>query len=162
MVAQKEIRTAAAANQFALRHTPWKTDRKAEEEQPDIGAPASEALPTQRSVNPLRSDPWVIKTVNIGGYRIRLQERRRSNQMQIKFGEGRPEDEPSASVLNLVTSPKGSASAKLFNWNSKDQAWAMRIARRDHATSRRLAEQIFTEVVKLVTSEKGTEVGQVR
>jgi hypothetical protein len=104
-------------------------------------------------------DPWVIQTMNLDGYKVRLQQSRKYNQMQIKFGEGRTEERPSDQILDFVKAPDGPEGVK-FHWNNEDRAWGMRIDTNATATSRQAAEEVFQEVVKRIAQERG--VGRSR
>ncbi len=118
-----------------------------------------------------RANPFPIKTTNLGGQRITLQERRpdgQSWQMQIKFGEGAKDDMPSDAVRDLIKSHRLQVETKegvtkevqLFHWNDDDRAWGMRIDFKAPATSRQKAEEVYKEVVQLVAQERG--VGRER
>jgi hypothetical protein len=100
-------------------------------------------------------DPFVIKTVDLDGYKVRLQQSRRSTQVQIKLGDGGPEDQPSERVRAILTVPEGPHGNRLFNYNSKDNAWAMRLSKHDRASSYHKAERVFADVVKIIASERG-------
>src|SRR5258708_32465650 len=53
--------------------------------------------PEQRAIR----DPFPIKTVDLGGYKLRLQHSRKNNQIQIKFGEGKSEDRPPTEIRDF-------------------------------------------------------------
>lgn len=107
------------------------------------------------NINQQLKDPFVIKLIDFDGYRVRLQQSRRSNQMQIKFGDGAPEDQPPEKILQLITTPDGPHGRKLFHWNSKDRAWSTRIVTAMRSETRWRVEQIFDEVVRSVAEGKG-------
>lgn len=117
------------------------------------------------------SNPFPRETVNLDGYKIRLQESRGGEQgwqAQIKFGEGGENDKPSAEVLDYLKSRKVTVTTKdgetrdiqQFRWNRQDAAWGMRIDFNEPAASRKTAEQVFEKVVEMVARERG--VGRER
>lgn len=154
-----------------------------ENQQP--GTPQQEAEQPQRQ---WRVNPFPIKTVNLGGYKVQLQESRpehrpnekyESWEMQIKFGSGSKDDMPPEIVLDYIKSHKLDVETKdgrktqvqLFNWNDKDRAWGMEIpfAKAEDGkapdyskanASRAKAAEVFSEAVKLVAHERG--VGRQR
>ena len=113
-----------------------------------------------------RVDPFPVKTVNLDGYKLQLQESRNSDagwQMQIKFGAGSRDDMPSDAVREFIKSQRLAVTTRageekqvqMFHWNDSDRAWGMRIDFNAPATSRQKAERVFKEVVELVAQERG-------
>jgi hypothetical protein len=45
-------------------------------------------LEAEAPVKPLLADPFPLKTVNLGGYKVHLQQSRQAGEMQIRFGDG--------------------------------------------------------------------------
>ncbi|MGO9468053.1 MAG: hypothetical protein ACLQVF_28300 [Isosphaeraceae bacterium] len=130
-----------------------------------------------------RANPFPVKTVNLDGYKIQLQEsrpvrdegasqeadasgdkapERKHWEMQIKFGSGSKDDMPSGEVLDFIKSQRLNVTTKageekqvqLFHWNKQDQAWGMEIAFNEPATSREKARRVFNEVVEMVAQER--------
>ena len=125
-----------------------------------------------------RANPYPVKTVNLDGYRVQLQESRPEKesrvekdkpsrderwQMEIKFGDGGKQDEPSPAVLDFikshtktVTTREGKETqVKLFHWNERDRAWGMEIEYGNGAVSREKAREVFDGVVERVREERG-------
>ena len=100
------------------------------------------------------ADPFPIKTVNLDGFKVQLQENRQSRQMQIKFGDGSLKDKPSDEIREFVKAPDGPDGIK-FHWKDEDRAWGTRINAEAPAASRQKAAQVFDEVVKRVAEERG-------
>jgi hypothetical protein len=144
-------------------------------EPPQIGSERPIDEPATRQ---WRANPYPVKTVNLDGYRVQLQESRPEKesradpdkpsrderwQMQIKFGDGSKQDEPSAAVLDLikshtktVTTREGKETqVKLFHWNERDRAWGVEIEFGNGAVSREKAREVFDAVVELVAQERG-------
>ena len=140
-----------------------------------LDAPDAEAPARQ-----WRANPWPVKTANLGGYKIVLQESRPEKQarepgddavrnepwsMQIKFGDGSKDDMPSGAVLDYIKSHTKTVTTKegeefevsLLRWNHSDQAWAMPIDFDAPRTSRLKAEQVFADVVDMIAAERGIE-----
>src|SRR5262245_31877590 len=66
-------------------------------DQPDGDAPARQYRP----------NPFPIRTTNLDGYKVRLQESRPEGQpwqMQIKFGDGGLDNRPSDAVIEFIKS----------------------------------------------------------
>ena len=61
------------------------------------------AEPPQRRLLP---DPFPIKTVNVDGHKVQLQQKRQANQMEIKFGDGSKKGKPSDAVRDFIKSQK--------------------------------------------------------
>jgi hypothetical protein len=142
-------------------------------------APAlAELTQPEQPARQWRTNPYPIKTVNLDGYKVQLQESRPNRedradkekllrddrwQMQIKFGEGTKQDEPSAAVREFikshvkpVTTREGKETqVQLFHWNERDRAWGMEIDFKAPATSRQKAEEVYKDVVNLVAQERG-------
>jgi hypothetical protein len=94
-------------------------------------------------------DPFEI-AVDVAA-RIRLFESRRDSQVAIKFGEGRPEDKPSQSVIDKMKEAG-------FRWNRTDKIWTHPITP-DSAMSVRIeAERLYQEIRGMVRQEKGIEL----
>lgn len=113
-----------------------------------------------------RADPFTLKTVNLEGYKVQLQESRKSDagwQMQIKFGSGSRDDMPSDAVLDFIKSQKLAVTTRageekevqMFHWNDNDRAWGMKIDYDAPATSREKAYRVFNEAVELAAEERG-------
>jgi hypothetical protein len=125
-----------------------------------------------------RTNPYPVKTVNLEGYRVQLQESRPDKesrvdpekpsrderwQMQIKFGSGEKQDEPSAEVLDFIKSQTKTVTTRegqetqvqLFHWNKRDQAWGTEIEYGNGAAAREKAREVFDGVVELVAKERG-------
>jgi hypothetical protein len=125
-----------------------------------------------------RANSFPIKTVNLDGYKVQLQESRPEKesradkdkptrderwQMQIKFGNGSKDDMPPEAVIEFIKSQKKAVTTKegketevqLFHWNKRDQAWGMEIDYNARLTSRLKAEDVFREVVGMVAEERG-------
>ena len=149
-----------------------KTQEGAQSDPVQEAAPSEDAAPpmddmpsAERPPRQFRANPFPIKTVNLEGYKVRLQESRPAGQpwqMQIKFGDGSREQMPSDEVRDFIKSHKitietmeGSKEVNLFRWNGEERAWAMRIEFNAPATSRLKAEGVFKEAVKRVAEERG-------
>ncbi len=125
-----------------------------------------------------RANPYPVKTVNVDGYKVQLQESRPDKesrvdqdkptrderwQMQIKFGSGDKQDEPSPEVLDFIKSHTKTVTTKegqetqvqLFHWNKRDQAWGMEIEFGNGAAAREKAREVFDGVVELIREERG-------
>jgi len=159
-------RNQAAAEAVQITPTQEAAPQALEIVQPPAEQPAAEQ-PQQQ----FRANPFPIRTTNLDGYKVVLQERRpdkQSWQMQIKFGEGSKDDMPSDAVRDLIKSHRLQVETKegekkevqLFHWNDDDRAWGMRIDFKAPATSRQKAEEVYKEVVNLVAQERG--VGRER
>jgi hypothetical protein len=148
--------------------------------------PESPQLGAQQPVRQWRANPFPVKTVNLGGFKVQLQESRPERapsgpendhsqpqkkgrwEMQIKFGSGALEDKPSTDVIEYITSHKLDVTTRegepkqvqLFKWNDEDRAWGMEIDYNNAGASREKAHAVFNETVKLVAAERG--VGQSR
>jgi hypothetical protein len=120
---------------------------------------------TEPPLKQWRADPFAKKTVNLDGYKVQLQESRRSGagwQMQIKFGDGSLADKPSDAVLEALAAHKievvtkeGTKEVNQFRWNDTDRAWGMKIDFDTPNISRQKAEQVFEEMVELVAQDRG-------
>jgi hypothetical protein len=104
-------------------------------------------------------DPFPLTTKNLDGYRLRLQQSRRFNQMQIKFGEGKLDDKPAQELIDFVKAPDGEDGPK-FHWNNTDRAWGMRIDMNNPKTSREIAERVFDQVVERLRVEHGAALAR--
>jgi hypothetical protein len=125
-----------------------------------------------------RANPFPLKTVNLDGYKVQLQESRPDResradkgkpsrderwQMQIRFGDGGKQDEPSAAVLEFIKSQTKTVTTRegketevqLFHWNERDRAWGMEIEFGKGAESREKTRDVFNRVVELVAEERG-------
>jgi hypothetical protein len=121
---------------------------------PEVPQVGTEPSSTEQPTRKFMADPFPIKTVNLEGYKLQLQENRQSRTMQIKFGDGSLKDKPSDAIREFVKAPDGPEGIK-FHWKDEDRAWGTRIDPEAPATSRQKAEQVFKEVVKRVAEEKG-------
>jgi len=140
-----------------------------EQATPQETATATAVLKAPQAEQPQRQwrvDPFAVKTVNLEGYKVQLQESRKSDagwQMQIKFGSGARDDMPSDTVLDFIKAQKRTVTTKageekevqMFHWNDMDRAWGAKIDFDAPATSRQKAEQVFKDVVRLVAEERG-------
>jgi hypothetical protein len=158
-------RKQAAAEAVQLTPTEETAPQAAEFE------PAAQEQPDgEERARQYRPNPFPIKTANLDGYKIHLQESRpdeshpdqRRWEMQIRFGDGRIEDRPSDAVIDFIKSHKievktrnGPKEVNLFHWNDEDRAWGMEIAFDAPNTSRRTAEKIYEQVVELAAQERG-------
>jgi hypothetical protein len=125
-----------------------------------------------------RENPYPLRTVNLGGTRLVLQESRPDKesregkdkrahddfwQMQIKFGSGSKEDMPSEKVLDYLKSLRKTVTTKegeeknvqLFHWSARDRAWGMAIDYDAPRASRAIAEQVYDEVIDMLAREPG-------
>lgn len=125
-----------------------------------------------------RPNPFPVNTKNIDGYKVQLQESRPDKesrvdqdkptrderwQMQIKFGSGDKQDEPSAAVLDFIKSHTKTVTTRegqetqvqLFHWNKRDQAWGMEIEFGNGAVAREKAREVFDGVVERIREERG-------
>jgi hypothetical protein len=96
-------------------------------------------------------DPFGIATDYEAG--VRLFESRRDRQMAIMFGEGRPEDKPSAEVLAKVKEAG-------YRWNPDDRIWAHPVRAETAMSTRIDAERLYEEVRQMIRDEKGLEPGK--
>jgi hypothetical protein len=147
-------------------------------EAPQLGAQQAEAdQPTRQ----WRANPFPIKTIDLGGYKVQLQESRPEKErsgtendparlqkkarweMQIKFGSGAKDEMPSDAVrdfikshkLDVVTRDGEEKQVQLFQWNDKDRAWGMEIDYNQPKGSRDKAHRVFNDTVELVARERG-------
>lgn len=97
------------------------------------------------------ADPFGIAKDNLAG--VRLFESRQDRQMAIKFGEGRPEDKPSQTVIDTMKEAG-------FRWNPADRIWAHPVTSDSAMRTRIEAERLYQEVCKMIRQEKGIEAGQ--
>ena len=147
-------------------------------QQPATATAVAEPAQDEPPARQWRANPYPIKTVNVDGYKIQLQESRPDKetrvdkdkptrderwQMQIKFGSGDKQDEPSAKVLDFikshtktVTTREGKETqVKLFHWNERDRAWGVEIEFGNGAVSREKAREVFDGVVERIREERG-------
>ena len=130
-------------------------------QRPELVQPQPPESPQLRAEQPAaeqparqwRANPYPVKTVNLGGYKVQLQESRPEKEvpgaendpsqpqkkarweMQIKFGSGAQEEMPSNAVrdymkshrLDVVNRAGEDKQVQLFKWNDKDRAWGMEI-----------------------------------
>ncbi len=73
--------------------------------------------------------------------------------MAIKFGEGRPEDKPSQSVIDKMKEAG-------FRWNPADRIWANPVRSESAMSTRIEAERLYQEVRQMIRQEKGIDAGQ--
>jgi hypothetical protein len=113
-----------------------------------------------------RANPFAVKTVNLDGYQLQLQESRPEHgpwQMQIKFGSGSREEMPSDGVRDFIkvqrktiTTREGEVKdIQAFHWNDENRAWGTTIEYDQPKTSREASRKVFDEVVKLVAADCG-------
>ena len=130
---------------------------------------AAEDVPTSPKApeRQWRANPFPIKTVNLDGYKLQLQESRPEQgpwQMQIKFGSGGREDMPPAEVLDFVKSLRKTVKnregeekeVQAYHFNQQDRAWGNSIEFDQPNTSREAAKKDFDEVVKRVAAARGS------
>lgn len=129
-------------------------------------APAEPADPTtaQAEVNPF---PRVIKRADFGDYAVRLLQDQKSNEMQIRFGEGRPQDKPADVVLGFIRSHRVPEEFKTrkerdegkdvpwFQFSTAKGAWCMWMRNQPHV-ARTKAEQVFDGAVSMISQELRT------
>jgi hypothetical protein len=133
---------------------------------------ASERPTPDEPARQFRANPFPIKTTNVDGYKIQLQESRPEKarwEMQIKFGDGSLGDKPSDTIIDAIASHKitvetknGPKEVNQFHWNNQDRAWGMEISFDAPRASRQKAEQVYADVVKLVAQELGATPVQGR
>jgi len=97
------------------------------------------------------ADPFGIAKDNVAG--VRLFESKQDRQMAIKFGEGRPEDKPSQTVIDMMKDGG-------FRWNPADRIWTYPVRSESAMSTRIEAERLYQEVCKTIRREKGMETGQ--
>lgn len=95
-------------------------------------------------------DPFGIAADYVAG--VQLFESKRDRQMAIKFGEGRPEDKPSQSVIDKLKEAG-------YRWNPADRIWAHQVRPEFARTTRIEAERLYRDVCQMVRQEKGIETG---
>jgi hypothetical protein len=95
-------------------------------------------------------DPFGIAADYVAG--VQLFESKRDRQMAIKFGEGRPEDKPSQSVIDKLKEAG-------YRWNPADRIWAHQVRPEFARTTRIEAERLYQDVCQMVRQEKGIEAG---
>jgi hypothetical protein len=95
-------------------------------------------------------DPFGIARDNLAA--VRLFESKRDRQMAIKFGEGRPEDKPSQSVIDRLKDEG-------YHWNPTDRIWAHPVGGDSAMSTRIEAERLYQEVRQMIRQEKGIESG---
>jgi hypothetical protein len=96
-------------------------------------------------------DPFGIAGDNLAG--VYLFESKQDRQMAIKFGEGRPEDKPSAAVITLLKEAG-------YRWNPSDRIWVHPVRQESAMGTRIEAEWLYQEVRQIIRQEKGIEPGQ--
>jgi hypothetical protein len=142
---------------------------------------AAEPSAAEQPARQWRANPYPVKTVNLDGYKVQLQESRpekeptgaesdpakpRKNtrwEMQIKFGSGSQDEMPSADVRDYIKSHKLDVTTRegkemqvqLFKWNDENRAWGMEIDFNAPKGSREKAYEVFNEVVDMVAKERG-------
>jgi hypothetical protein len=121
---------------------------------PELSHAAKIRPAAERPARKFMADPYPSNTVDLGGYKLQLQENLQRGQMQIKFGDGSLNDKPSDAIREFVKAPDGPDGVK-FHWKDEDRAWGMRIDQDAPRASRIKAEQVFKEVVKRVAEERG-------
>ena len=109
---------------------------------------AQPSVPEQRAEKVKAPDPHGIETVNIEGYKIQLLRSRQFRQMQLRFGEGLPEDKPSDAVRGLLKNNG-------FHWNTKDHVWTYQLKHGQEHQGHLEAERVFEAVAEMVRAEKG-------
>jgi hypothetical protein len=116
--------------------------------------PSSEYSFTER-VGPRKSiptpDPFEIARDNLAG--VRLFESKQDRQVAIKFGEGRPEDKPSQTVIDRIKEAG-------YRWNPTDRIWTHQVSPESARATRIEAERLYQEVRQMIRQEKGIEAGQ--
>jgi hypothetical protein len=100
---------------------------------------------------PSAPDPYLIAADTVAG--VRLFESNQDRQMAIKFGNGRPEDKPIQSAIDLLKEAE-------YRWNPVERVWTHPV-RPDSAMSTRIeAEWLYQEIRQMIRQEKGIEPGQ--
>lgn len=123
----------------------------------------------------------VIKTVDLDGYKITLQQKPKRfdekaqkmypRQMQIKFGDGSLQAKPSDDVIDAIKSykvsidtPEGPKERQMFHFDGEERAWGISLSYKDNdeasKAARVQAEKVYDQVVKMVAQEIGA--GQTR
>ncbi len=120
-------------------------DPSAAEAKPDGQSFASRVGQRQR---PSAPDPFGIAVDTVAG--VRLFESKQDRQMAIKFGEGRPEDKPSQTVIDMLKEAG-------YRWNPSDRIWAHPVRPETAMTTRIEAEWLYQEIRQIIRQEKGIE-----
>ena len=94
------------------------------------------------------ADPFGIAHDNLAG--IRLFESKQDRQMAIKFGEGRPEDKPSQTVIDMLKEAG-------YRWNPRDRIWAHPLRSESAMATRIEAEWLYQELRHIIRQEKCIE-----
>lgn len=97
------------------------------------------------------ADPFGIAHDNIAG--VRLFESRQDRQMAIKFGEGRPEDKPSQTVIDKLKDAG-------FRWQPENRVWAHPVWPASAMTTRINAERLYQDICTMIRQEKGAEASK--
>lgn len=139
--AAAEIQTPDAPAAFAEEPI---TATIVEEPAPESGGKFADKV-GQRSFS-AAPDPFTIARDTVAG--IALFESRQDRQMAIKFGNGRPEDKPSQTIIDRVK-------ASGFRWNQTDRIWAHPVRPESAMATRIAAEQLYQEVLQMLRQEKG-------
>jgi hypothetical protein len=147
-------------------------------QQPATATPVAEPAQDEQPARQWRTNPYPVDFKKFNGYKVQLQESRPDKesrvdqdkptrderwQMQIKFGSGDKQDEPSAKVLDFIKSHTKTVKTRegqetqvqLFHWNKRDHAWGMEIEFGNGAVAREKAREVFHGVLDLVREERG-------
>ena len=124
-----------------------------------VAEPSADAGPDQRSFaervgkrKPVSTaDPFEIAVDPVAG--VRHFESKRDRQVAIKFGEGRPEDKPSQTVIDKLKQAG-------FHWNRTHKIWARALTPESSTTARIEAERLYQEIRGMIRQEKGIKTEQ--
>lgn len=136
---------------------------------------AQEPPPVAPAESEVNSFPRNIRTVDLGGYQIRLNQDQKANEMRIQFGSGQRADKPSDATLDLIRSQrvpeelltrKEREEGQPVPWfkfrsdpDTGEGSWRMWMRNHSHA-ARAKAEQVLEAVVQQVAAER--EAGRGR
>ena len=118
--------------------------------------PAPEASGNGQSfAGRVRQRQWAVAPDLFGSIidtvaRVRLFEGRQGRQMVIKFGQGRPEDKPSQSVIDRMKEA-------VYRWDPSDSIWTYPVRPGSVVRTRIDAERLYQEVCKMICAEKGID-----
>lgn len=107
----------------------------------DPGAEASATTDQESATKPYGPNPFGIRADVVAG--VRLQEDKRSRQMQLKF-DARPSDEVRQAVRDAG-----------FQWRSQEQVWSQRIDPDQGGRTRASAEALFDRDTTLIRTDQG-------
>ena len=161
------------------RNGSWADSVRHEGRSPEGPAGSSSTRKAARQEQPPSWTPppvRVIKTVDLEGYKITLQQKPKRfdektqkmypRQMQIKFGDGSPQSKPSDDVIDAIKSykvsidtPEGPKERQMFHFDGEQRAWGISLSYKDNdeasKSARVQAEIVYDQVVKMVAQEIG-------